>query len=383
MKRLCCIFISIIIVFSAAGCKGAKQEVQKLALVLAMGFDLTPENKYLLTVQILNPQKDSSQSTDSKKGDQVMIFSSEGDTPIDAINQLATDYGRNLYFGHNDYVVIGKELAESGLSLFLDSMLRGHESRLGNILLLAKDKAWKILIFKPIDEQIPSNSVRKLIELQSIRGYSPVVSRLDFVSTLSSKTAAPIMGVIDLNRENNIDKTFKLAGTGVFKNDKLIGYLSINETRGMQWIRGRVKDGNITVDTSDNSKITFFILTANSQIKSIVENDSVIIKIIIKSESKILEMPGKLDPMKNPKVMDDLAELQSKAIEKEVKLALNAAQERLDADIFDFGGLIHREHPEYWENIEQNWDHIFPNIKVDVHVISSLKRPGVISKPIK
>lgn len=383
MKRLCCIFISIIILFSAAGCKGAKQEVQKLALVLAMGFDLTPENKYLLTVQILNPQKNSSQSTDSKKGDQVMIFSSEGDTPIDAINQLATDYGRNLYFGHNDYVVIGKELAESGLSLFIDSMLRGHESRLNNILLLAKDKAWKILTFKPIDEQIPSNSVRKLIELQSIRGHSSVVSRLDFVSTLSSKTAAPIMGVIDLNRENNIDKTFKLAGTGVFKNDKLIGYLSINETRGMQWIRGRVKDGNITVDTSDNSKITFFILTANSQIKSIVENDSVIIKITIKSESKILEMPSKLDPMKNPKVMDDLAELQSKAIENEVKLALNAAQERLDADVFDFGGLIHREHPEYWENIEQDWDHIFPNIKVDVHVISSLKRPGVISKPIK
>jgi spore germination protein KC len=185
------------------------------------------------------------------------------------------------------------------------------------------------------------------------------------------------------NRENNIDKTFKLAGTGVFKNDKLTGYLSFNETRGMQWIRGRVKDGNITVDTSDNSKITFFIVTANSQIKSIVENDSVIIKIIIKSQSNILEMSGKLDPMKNPKVMDDLAELQSKAIEKEVKLALNAAQERLDADIFDFGGLIHREHPEYWENIEQNWDHIFPNIKVDVHVISSLKRPGVISKPIK
>lgn len=383
MKRLCCIFISIIILFSAAGCKGAKQEVQKLALVLAMGFDLTPENKYLLTVQILNPQKNSSQSTDSKKGDQVMIFSSEGDTPIDAINQLATDYGRNLYFGHNDYVVIGKELAESGLSLFIDSMLRGHESRLNNILLLAKDKAWKILTFKPIDEQIPSNSVRKLIELQSIRGHSSVVSRLDFASTLSSKTAAPIMGVIDLNRENNIDKTFKLAGTGVFKNDKLIGYLSINETRGMQWIRGRVKDGNITVDTSDNSKITFFILTANSQIKSIVENDSVIIKITIKSESKILEMPSKLDPMKNPKVMDDLAELQSKAIENEVKLALNAAQERLDADVFDFGGLIHREHPEYWENIEQDWDHIFPNIKVDVHVISSLKRPGVISKPIK
>lgn len=388
MKKFICIFISIIIAFSVTGCKGTKQEVEKLGLVLAIGYDLTPENKYKLTFQVLNPEKESSKSMSAKKSGQqtstdVMVFSCEGETPYDALSHLSTDYGRNLFLGHSEYLVIGKKLAESGLSLVSDTILRGQQARPDNTLLLAKDEASKILAFEPLDEKIPANSVKNLIKLQSIKGYSPVVSRLDFVNALSSKTVAPIMGVIDLNRDNNKGTTFKLAGTGIFQKDKLIGYLDINETRGMQWVKGKVKDGTITVPSLDGNKITFFLLKATSKIKPVLENDSVTMQITIKAESNILEMAGKLDPMKNPKIMDDLAKLQSEAIEKEIKLALNAAQKKFDADIFDFGGLIHREYPETWRKLESNWNHIFPNIKVEVTVISTLKGPGVISKPIK
>jgi spore germination protein KC len=388
MKRFICIFILIIIAFSVTGCKGTKQEIEKLGLVLAIGYDLTPENKYKITFQVLNPEKESSKSMSAKKSGQqtstdVMVFSCEGETPYDALSHLSTDYGRNLFLGHSEYLVIGKKLAESGLSLVSDTILRGQQARPDNTLLLAKDEASKILAFEPLDEKIPANSVKNLIKLQSIKGYSPVVSRLDFVNALSSKTAAPIMGVIDLNRKNNIGTTFNLAGTGVFQKDKLIGYLDMDETRGMQWIKGKVKDGTITVPSLDDSKITFFLLNSTSKIKPVVENDSVTMEITIKAESNILEMSGKLDPMKNPKIMDDLAKLQSETIEKEVKLALNAAQKKFDADIFDFGGSIHRYYPKTWNKLESNWNHIFPNIKVEVTVISTLKGPGVISKPMK
>lgn len=388
MKKLICIFMSIIISFSVTGCKGTKQEVEKLGLVLATGFDLTPENKYKVTFQVLNPEKESSQiKSVNKNGQQVstdvMVFSSEGDTPYDALNHLSTDYGRNIFLGHSTFLVISKRLAESGLSLVSDTILRGPQGRPDSTLLLTRDEASKILSFQPLDEKIPANSVQNLINLQSLKGYSPVVSRLDFINALSSKTASPIMGVIDIDRGNNNGTTFKLAGTGVFKKDKLIGYLNINETRGMQWIKGNVKDGTITAPFSDGNKITFFLLKATSKVKPVLENDSVTMQITINAESNILEMPDKKDPMKNPKTMDDLGKLQSNAIEKEVKLALNAAQKKLDADIFDFGGLTHREYPKAWEKLENNWDYIFPNIKVEVTVISTLKGPGVISKPVK
>lgn len=388
MKKIICIFMSIVIIFSFTGCSSGKQEVEKLGLVLAVGFDLTTENKYKLTVQILNTQNESSKGMSADKNGQqvstdVMVFSCEGDTPYDALSHLSTDYGRNIFLAHSKYLVIGKKLAESGLSLVSDTIFRGHQARPDSILLLAKDTASKILTFQPLDEKIPANSVKNLITLQSIRGYSPVVSRLDFINALSSKTASPIMGIIDTNRDNNKGKTFKLAGTGVFKKDKLVGYLNMNETRGMQWIKGKVKDGTITAYSRDGNKITFFLLTATSKIKPVIENDSITMQINIKSESNILEMPGKLDPMKNPKIMDDLAKLQSKAIEKEAKLAINAAQEKFDADIFDFGGSIHRDYSKTWKNIENNWNDIFPHIKVEVNVSTTLKSPGLISKSVK
>lgn len=385
MKKFTCIFMSILIAFSVAACSGAKQEVQKLAVVLAMGLDLTPENKYMITVEILNAQKDSSQSKGGGQGSgsEVMLFSSQGDTVSDAISRLSTNFGRSLYFGHTQYLVVGKHLAESGLSSLMDELLRSHEARPGNILLLARGKASEIMEFKPVDEAIPANSVRNLIKLQSRIGYSPIVSRLEFANALSSKTESPVMGVIGTDGENIKESTFKLAGTGVFQKDKLIGFLNTDETRGMQWVKGKVKSGNIVSPYSENSKITFALLNAGSKVKPVMENGSVKIKITIKTESNIIEMPDELDPMKNPKIMDDLAKLQSESIEKEVKLALYAAQKKFNADIFDFGGLIHREYPKDWKKLENNWSSVFPNVKVEVTVSSTVKSPGLISKPIK
>ncbi|ERI91364.1 hypothetical protein HMPREF1982_03323 [Clostridiales bacterium oral taxon 876 str. F0540] len=57
MKRLTLIAMSIMIIFSATSCKESKRELEKLAVVSAVGFDLTAQNEYVVTAQILNPQK--------------------------------------------------------------------------------------------------------------------------------------------------------------------------------------------------------------------------------------------------------------------------------------------------------------------------------------
>lgn len=385
MKKFICVILIIIIPFSISGCKGPKQDVEKIGLIFATGIDLTPDNKYKLTVQVLNIEKELSQNNSRKsEGDpsEVTVYTSVGDTPYDVFNNLSINYGRDVFLGHNQYMIIGKELAESGLDLLTDALIRGQQGRPDTTLLLARGNASDILKFMPADEKIPAKSVKNLIKMQSRRGYSPNVSRLDFVNALSSKTASPVMGVIELDKDYNEGTSFKLAETAVFKKDKLIGFLDINETRGMQWIKGRVKDGTITAYSKDNSKKTFFIINASSKIKPIIENDKVTLKIIIKIESSILVMTGKSDPMKEPKVMDELGKLQSEAVEKEVRLALYAAQNKYDADIFDFGGMIHKKYPKEWSKLESKWDKIFPYINTEVNVTSNIKNPGIISQPI-
>lgn len=388
MKKIISILIIIVFTSSLVGCSKSKNELNELAVVLAIGWDLTEDNKYLASVQILNSQSNSSGSMNGQnKGVQrissdVLVYNMKGDTPHDTISKSSTKLGKNLFFSHSKYTVIGSDLAKSGLNLLVDSLLRHTDAREDNILLVTRSKASDIINTVTSEDKIPANVVQSLIKLQRNYGYVPVISRLNFANALYNKTSAPILGVINLQKDT-ISNIFNLSGTAVFNKDKLTGFMDMYQTRGMQWIRGEVKTGTILVCLPDNKIINFEILTAKSKIKPIIKDDALIMEVNITEEGNIREMTENLDPMKDYTVMDKLSNLQNEAIAKEAKLAVYAAQKQFKLDIFDFSGVIKRDNPDYWNKIEKNWDSIFSNIKVKINVNSIIKRPGLISKPIK
>jgi len=151
----------------------------------------------------------------------------------------------------------------------------------------------------------------------------------------------------------------------------------------MQWIKGKVKFGYITTLSQKEGKITFEIIRSSSKIKPSLKTGSYTILINVKEESNIREMTGELDPMKNPEIMDRLNIIQNDAITKEIKLAINVSQKKFDADIFEFGEMIHRDYPKEWTHIKGQWENIYANLNIEITVNSSLKRPGSqMSKPM-
>lgn len=385
MKKIMAILMIIIIILSTTSCQRTKQEIDQLSVVLALGFDLTSENKYLLTFQVLDSKKQQSFKTDeiTKKqfSSDVLIYAMEGNTPNEAMDKLSTEIGRSLFFGHAKYVVIGEDLARYGLSFFTDVVLRGYESRPSNLLLVTKGKASDIISASTTADTIPANTIEALKKQQSTHGYAPIVSRIDFADALSHKTVAPIIGVVEVVK-NKTDNTFKFSGTAVFKKDKLIGYLDMNETQGLQWIKGKVQNTIIPTVLADDGFITFDVLKAKSKVTAEIIDDTVKIYVNIKEQGNIVEMSPPINVMESPWSMSELSKLKKEAIENRIKLALYKAQKDLKADIFDFGGIVYKTNPNFWKTIEDDWDEIFPTIDVTVNVDSKLKRPGIINKPI-
>lgn len=386
MKKIIVIFITIIFSTSLVGCRKTRQDINKISVVLATGFDLTPDNKYLLTVQILNSQKDESNSSGKSNSggkqisSDVIVYSMEGYTLEDTIAKMSTEVGNKLFF-HSKYTVVGNDLAKYRMNVVIDSLTRVQFSRLSNVLLITKGKASDIVKNTTDQDKIPANTVEKLIELQGNYGYAPVINRVKFIESLYNKSSAPIAGVINLQK-NDGNTVFKVAGTAVFKRDKLTGFMDMYQTRGMQWIKGQVKSGEIVAYFPNNNVADFGIIDSKSKIKPIIKNGELTMKIDITGESIINSMTGTLDPMKDYKVMDKFNYLQNEAIEKEVRLALYTAQKQFKLDILDFNAAIKADNPDYWSKIEKNWDNIFPNIKVQVNVNFKVKRPGLISKPV-
>ena len=389
MKRLILIFILIMISMFTTSCKGTKVELDKLAVAVAIGYDITPEGKYLLTVQILNPQKDSSggmmgkKDASKQKATDVVVYDAIGDSLSACKGQLTIKLGKELNYSHTKFIVVGKHLADSGISTVLDTVLRGNKMSPDVPLLVTKGNAFDIIRATSVYEKIPANEVENILNLQSSFGFANLASILSFANALSSNTSSPIAGVINLSENNDADATFEVVGTAVFKKDKLIGFMGMNETRGIQWINGKVKSGYITTLSRDKGKITFEIIRSSSKIKPSIKTDSYTILINVKEESDISEMIGNLDPMKNLEITKRLESSQEEAITNEIKLAVSAAQNKFDADIFGFGEMIHRDYPKEWIDIEEHWKDVFPKLNIEVNVISSLKRPGYISKPIE
>ncbi|MCJ7690132.1 MAG: hypothetical protein MUO60_12520 [Clostridiaceae bacterium] len=215
MKRFVFIFILIMISIFTTSCKGTKEELDKLAVAVAIGYDITLDGKYMLTVQILNPQQDSGGGMSGtgagmpQKIAGVVVFGVIGDSISACKGQLTTKLGRVLSYGHIKFIVIGNSLAESGISMVVDATLRGYKMRPDTPLFVTKGNAFDIIKATSIHEKIPANEIANILMLQSSFGFTDISSVLDFANSLSSKTASSVTGVINLSGNNQADETFK------------------------------------------------------------------------------------------------------------------------------------------------------------------------------
>ncbi|MDF3000862.1 MAG: germination protein Ger(x)C family, partial [Bacillota bacterium] len=300
----------------------------------------------------------------------------------DALEHLSKQLGKKLILAHIRFIVIGEDMAKAGVAELIDFVARSYEIHSNIAILVTNGKAAEIIKTTTPEDPVPANAINGILKLQSSYGYIPVINSIEFFTSLGSKTASPMAGVISLHENEQKDKVFKMIGIALFKKDKFAGYMmGEEEIRGVQWLRDKVKIRNIIIPVSNKDKITIKLVSAHSTVKPIMKDNKPIIQITIHNTGNILDMTGDFDPMKNPEILAEFEQMENEIIKKEVEKALYAAQRTFNADIFDFGEVIHRDYPKEWKVLEENWSDVFPELEVEIEVDSSIKRIGVVSKP--
>ncbi len=385
-KKILLCFLTISISFSAIGCSGNKKEIQRLFIVLALGVDSTPDDRIEVTMQLLNPNVSGQQTggTDGSSGKDVIVLSGIGDTFFDAVFQASKTMSQVQHFGHTKYIVIGETLARKGIGDLVDSFIRIEEFRLNTPILITKGKASEIVKIQTPKSPIPAIVVENLFLRQEMIGYRPFSYMLDFENSLTSDTTSSVLAVINASRpsEGTPDKTFVMSGTAVFKKDKLAGYLTDKETRGLQWVNGKVKVGSVTFVSEEFGKVSCELVKSSSKVKSILDGDKITIEINIKVTSDVRRISAKIDPVKQPEILDRIGKEHSKAIMNEIELAINKSKD-IGLDIFGFGEAVHRSYPKEWKKLQKSWDSLYPNIEVKINVDSTIRSTGLSNKSAK
>lgn len=384
MKKIMKKFIIILLILSIpvinfTGCKDAT-EIEKLGIILAVGFDLSSDNNYLVTIEVMDS------STSIGENAKANNYTAEGETVFKAITNIYKKVGEKFNYAHIQYIVIGDSMARRGIAPVIDFSLRYNQVRPTTPFLVTNGKAQDIIGAKVSTNAISAFSVTNLLELQRERGETAVTTNLDFVNSVAHGSESTTCGLINIDRSKlDKNKNYNLSGAAVFHKDKLVGYLSTKETMGLNWIRGttyrNILMADYMIEYPENYKISLDVTSASEKTDIKVYDNKVNIKVNIKAKSSIREMTGKIDPKKDPNILDELAKRQDQVIYSDVYLVLNKAQKDFKLDIFDFGNIMMRKYPNEWMYMEKDWNDIFKDIKINIDVNTQVNKTGVLSKP--
>lgn len=388
-----------------------QQEVDRLGIVMATGVDTAPGGRIRIVVQNVNPSALARGATGGggggvggagrglTTGKSYRIRSVEGDTILEAIRDLSRESPRRLFFAHNQVLILSEELArERGVQEVLDFFERNPQIRRTTWLLVGRGDLVSLLDEPGRLEPTPAQRIAGIVDNRD-RTSEYAAQRLgDFLELMESEGTQPFTAVVEplpnpavpeKQREFAAEgqtpepgENITLNGTAVFRGDRLAGWLSPIESRGLLWVRGEVEGGVIQVTSAEagGMRVSLEILRSETKLEPQIRDGQIYITVAVREESNLGETMGPLD-LTRPETITRLESLQAEAIRSEIEAALAKAQQEIGVDVFGFGESVHRKYPREWKELKKMWPELFPGVQVQVQVDSKIRRTGLVSRP--
>jgi spore germination protein KC len=175
-------------------------------------------------------------------------------------------------------------------------------------------------------------------------------------------------------------KKIKFSEVGVFRGDKLVGWLNENEAKGYNYIIGDDKSTSGHSFDEGGSEITSEVIKATSRIKATVADNQPRIDVTVKISYVIDQVKGDLDVSKIEN-LEKINQIHERKLADTCNKSVKKAQE-LKADIFGFGERLHAKDPAYWKTVKDNWNEVFATVPVYITVKAELVSIGDLTKTL-
>ncbi|WP_425447972.1 Ger(x)C family spore germination protein [Dethiothermospora halolimnae] len=383
-KIIFLIIINLMSMFILAGCWD-NVDLTKQAFVVGVGLDKTKEGKLELTLQIVKPSTVASKEGPSTGDKPVWVYSTEGHTIFEAVRKQLETINRKPFYSHAQIIVIGESLAKDGIQESIDFFERDVEPRLTSSVLVAKGTTAKeILKAKSGLEDIPAMHFKEILQNEKNNLNILNIKLIDILEDLSYPAANPVIASIDIVKRNKVlsIKDTAVKGCGVFKRDKLVGWLDTEGTKGMKYIKNKSKDGIINVENPLNNKLKVAIeqLDSETEIDVNIDNEGLKFTIGVEGKGNIGGQQGTED-LTSSKQLKSLEEEVQNKIKSQIEHVVNEAQKNFKSDILGLGLKVSKKYPYYWDELKKDWSKAFGKADIKVDVKFNIVRTGLISHP--
>lgn len=346
--------------------------LERVSLAILVGYDTEKSDKVTATVAL--------RSVNQELQSIVSVASNTEETSKGTRIKASLDSTKKIVAGQLRVVLLGKELAESGITQALHSTKMNSEMSSGLYFAVVDGKTRPLIekkyenisdigqhIYYLLDHNIEEQSTLSSTLHETVRdSYSPFID-----------LALPLI----VQDEDDVH----ISGLAIFNGDKMVGKLVGNDPFYVVLIREKFKSGTIQVtipgapfknlsnDIPEELAIAIDSIVSNRRM-TLVNEETREFNLDVKLEGRILEIHSSITT-EDFEVIDKLENEVEKKFVKEIERIIKKTQE-LNSDILGFGEV-------YKANVgtknldEKKWKELYPEIQVNVNVNIVLLRNGV------
>lgn len=379
-KHFLVVSMLVIFLFMVGGC--GKHEVEELAFMMGVGIDQgKKEGTYLVTIQVAKPKSSGGgleleHWTVSIEGTSLAVITEK-------VNEM---FNRQLFAGSVRVIVIGEDIARSGINEVLDFYQRYYQYRRTIYLVVAKGNAKDLLKTETTTHSIPSLGMLGVIQGNKGQSTFPVTRLGHYLTILGRKSQNPLIPAAEVVRsgDKNIylpdDKgeEILISCAGVFENGKLVDFLHDQETKGYLWLDDEVKSRRLEAE-GDGLKISAWVQKSKTKYKIETIDDKLGIKFYINANialNEILGQQGEKNVEEWRQFLQGVEPIVEQAIQKECEAAV-AKSKRLQLDFVGIGRKVEIKNHKYWEEIKDSWPQGLEDFPVAFEIKANVDHAGL------
>lgn len=360
------------------------RELNDLGITTAVSIDYKDNNFYVIA-EVINPikQQDASSSNNSP----FVNYNSSSSSLQDAFRKVVLESPRQLYAAQLEIIVLSEEVVNNHLEEVLEYFARDPEARTEIKIIVAKtEDSTKAITLQTLLTSLSSSNIINSLDLQSkVLGMDYPVTLNELLNMYIDPYLEVVLPSMTLygnyeigDEKENITTSspkaiVKIDGSTITKDNKILGYLDLEESKILNLINGKLKETIIKMNYYDG-----YIIFEPNRIKVSRELDikNNIIKINISGYSKTKEIQSNIN-LKDPKEVKKLNKALNMELEKKITDTFNSIREKYGTDVFGFQELYYRTNYKYFKENCTNWyEDIYPKIKLEVKANVRLYEKG-------
>ncbi|SDN10572.1 spore germination protein [Psychrobacillus sp. OK028] len=372
MKTLSFYIILLFIVSLLAGCVQTNI-LDKVGLVTLVGYDVGTEEKISTTavVREVNPEFQSN----------VQVITTENKTSKGNRMKTNRKLSKKIMVGQMRVILLSEELAKDNIHHYIETNLENATVSNSLYLAVVEGQMAPLLEYKYNNIEDVGQHIYRLLQ-QNIEQEHMISSTLHEIAhdmyMAGDDIAMPII--------KKDEELVGIAGIALFKEDKMVGRLSAEDSFFVKLIRDNFKSGiyetvlqkdNVPSDLLKNKpneiSLAFDAIRSKRDIK-LVNPTTPEFDLNLKVKAQILEIVPDVN-MDDPKKVAKLEKAISKNLTSDIIRIIDYGKS-IESDVFGFGEK-YRSSVRGSNLTKEKWHELYKNMKVNVKVDFVIMRNGV------